>query len=246
MPHRAGRKERGRAITTLCAAILVTFGLVPSARGEDGAWLDLSSAVVVAPPAASKVERNALRMLLEAVDRRSGIRWQIRESWPASADAVVIAVGRESALKETDLRLGPWLARNAGGRGSEGYCIGVEAEGRGVLVSGSDARGVLFGVGRLLRELRTGRGRVELPANLRVATAPRLPLRGHQLGYRPKTNSYDGWDLDEWERYMRDLATFGTNAIELIPPRSDDDSTSPHFPRPPMEMMVGMSRLADD
>ena len=41
-----------------------------------------------------------------------------------------------------------------------------------------------------------------------------------------------------WEQYIRDLAIFGTNAIELIPPRSDDDADSPHFPLPPMEMMV--------
>jgi len=71
------------------------------------------------------------------------------------------------------------------------------------------------------------------------------PLRGHQLGYRPKTNSYDGWTTAMWDRYMRDLAIFGTNAIELIPPRSDDDPDSPHFPLPPMRMMVEMSRIAD-
>ena len=69
-----------------------------------------------------------------------------------------------------------------------------------------------------------------------------VALRGHQLGYRPKTNSYDGWDVPMWEQYIRDLAVFGTNAIELIPPRSDDDADSPHFPLPPMEMMVEMSR----
>jgi hypothetical protein len=36
------------------------------------------------------------------------------------------------------------------------------------------------------------------------------------------------------------------NALELIPPRSDDDNDSPHFPKSQMEMMVAMSRLADD
>jgi hypothetical protein len=66
------------------------------------------------------------------------------------------------------------------------------------------------------------------------------------LGYRPKTNSYDGWTLALWEQYLRDLAVFGANAIELIPPRSDDDADSPHFPLPPLETMVGMSRLADE
>ncbi|HEV8147134.1 MAG TPA: hypothetical protein VGP79_12170, partial [Bryobacteraceae bacterium] len=64
-------------------------------------------------------------------------------------------------------------------------------------------------------------------------------------GYRPKTNSYDGWNVATWEQYIRDLAIFGTNAIELIPPRSDDAADSPHFPLPPMQMMIEMSRLCD-
>ena len=37
-----------------------------------------------------------------------------------------------------------------------------------------------------------------------------------------------------------------SNAIELIPPRSDDDADSPHFPMPPLEMMAGMSGLCAD
>ena len=90
------------------------------------------------------------------------------------------------------------------------------------------------------------RGRVTVDDNFRVAGAPRYRLRGHQLGYRPKTNSYDGWTPALWEQYIRDLAVFGTNAVELIPPRSDDAADSPHFPLPPMDMMVTMSRLLDD
>ena len=38
----------------------------------------------------------------------------------------------------------------------------------------------------------------------------------------------------------------GWYAVELIPPRSDDAATSPHFPLPPMEMMVEMSRIANE
>ena len=34
--------------------------------------------------------------------------------------------------------------------------------------------------------------------------------------------------------------------MELIPPHSDDAADSPHFPRPPIEMLAGMSRLCDD
>ena len=101
-------------------------------------------------------------------------------------------------------------------------------------------------MGRLLRALRDDARPRALPERLNLTSAPRYPLRGHQLGYRPKTNSYDAWDLAQWERYIRELAVFGTNAIELIPPRSDDAADSPHFPLPPLEMMAGMSRICAD
>lgn len=132
---------------------------------------------------------------------------------------------------------------------AEGFSIETRiADGKApaVFVIGNDERGVLFGVGKLLRSLETSRDRVVLPAALDVTTAPAMPIRGHQLGFRPKTNSYDGWDLPQWEQYIRDLAVFGCNTIELIPPRLDDDADSPHFPRPQLEMMIGMSQLAAD
>jgi len=111
-------------------------------------------------------------------------------------------------------------------------------------VVGNDARGTLYGAGALLRRLHMDRDTLQAPDDLRVASAPRYALRGHQLGYRPKTNSYDAWTVAMWDQYMRDLIVFGANAIELIPPRSDDDADSPHFPLPPMQMMIEMSRLA--
>jgi len=131
---------------------------------------------------------------------------------------------------------------------SEGYQIfvqtGATTHSR-IYVFGADERGVLFGVGRLLRELQMRPGRVGLQDTFSATSAPKMKLRGHQLGFRPKTNTYDAWDLPQWKQYFRDLAVFGCNTIELIPPRSDDDADSPHFQRPPMKMMIGMSKIAD-
>jgi hypothetical protein len=115
-----------------------------------------------------------------------------------------------------------------------------------ICLAGHDARGALFAAGRLLRLLDLGRDKVQFDRTTSFATAPQVPLRGHQLGYRPKTNSYDAWTLAMWEQYFRDMIVFGMNAVELIPPRSDDDGDSPHFPTPPMDMMVAMSQLASD
>ena len=56
-------------------------------------------------------------------------------------------------------------------------------------------------------------------------------------------NTYDAWTPAVFEQYVRDLAAFGTNAFELVPPRSDDDDQSPHFHIPKMEMMVELSRI---
>ena len=185
-------------------------------------------------------------MLVEEVERRTGIRWPESTNWPA-ADGPVIAIRSLAGLRDQEGPFTKLLASFSAPKGAEGYQVRVrEAEKHpAVFIIGNDSRGVLFGVGRLLRELRLDRGRVSIEDSLDIATAPKYPLRGHQLGYRPKCNSYDAWDLPAWEQCYRDLAVFGCNAIELIPPRSDDDADSPHFPRPPMEMMQGMSRLAD-
>jgi hypothetical protein len=49
-----------------------------------------------------------------------------------------------------------------------------------------------------------------------------------------------------WEQYYRDMIVFGMNAVELIPPVSDDKEDSPLFPKRKLEMMVLMSQLAAD
>ncbi len=205
------------------------------------AGLDLSHAVLVTPSDLSGPERKAVEMVLDEVEKRSGIRWTETHAWPED-NVPVVAVGPSALLKT----LAPGYADAIHPpEAAEAYQLSV-MEGHAVLVAGADARGVLFGVGRLLRELRMGKATIHIPAPLDMATAPKYPLRGHQLGYRPKVNSYDGWTVPMWEQYFRDLAVFGTNTVELLPPRTDDDPESPHFVMPQIDMMARMSRLADE
>jgi hypothetical protein len=209
--------------------------------------LDLRNAVVVSVSDASPRQKQAVTMLVEEAEKRTGIRWPQMTTWPSS-DVPVIAIGLTASLQSLSGAAAGELRSLLVPGGAEGFqlCVRRAETNPAVLIAGNDERGVLFGVGRLLRELRMERGQVSVKDDLKIATAPKYALRGHQLGYRPKCNSYDAWDLPVWEQYFRDLAVFGCNAIELIPPRSDDDADSPHFPRPPMQMMQGMSRLADD
>src|SRR5439155_26466101 len=183
------------------------------------AALDLSKAVVVSPENVSGPEKKAVTMLVEEVEKRTQIRWERSSSWPPSPTPV-IAVGPASALNSFAGEFAEELSGDRGVDGAEGYRIRVKRRKNTpvVLVIGNDARGVLFGIGRLLRVLRMGPAVVTLPDNFSIATVPRYRLRGHQLGYRPKTNSYDAWDVARREQYMRHLIVFGCTAIQLSPP----------------------------
>lgn len=205
-----------RKVTRLACLLLSTLPLFP---------LDLTDATVVVPDSLSGPEEKAIDLLIGESAARAWTRWSRVAAGPPPGNGPVIRIERGS---------GP----------AEGYRIST-MEG-GVTITGNDARGILFGAGHLLRSLDFSRTKIELASPLNVTTAPKYRLRGHQLGYRPKTNSYDGWNVAMWEQYIRDLVVFGTNAIELIPPRSDDADDSPHFPLPPMQMMVQMSRLANE
>ena len=47
-----------------------------------------------------------------------------------------------------------------------------------------------------------------LPATLAVTSSPAYSIRGHQLGYRHHSNTYDAWDEARFDRYIRELALF--------------------------------------
>jgi len=208
--------------------------------------LDLQSAIVVTPPDLSGPEQKAVAMLLDEVEKRSLVRWPVMQEWPSNAQTVIAAGIATSLGKIAGAPASPDVF--APGTKPEAYRLKVISNGpaTAVFIAGYDARGVLFGVGRLLREMRMSRGSVLLPKDLDINTAPRYPLRGHQLGYRPKVNTYDGWTVAMYEQYIRDLAVFGANAIELMPPRSDDAPDSPHFTLPPIDMLAAVSQLAAD
>jgi hypothetical protein len=181
------------------------------------------NAVVVLAGSPTTPQKKAAQMLVEEIEKRTQLRLKISSQVPAGAPTI-------------QLRL-------AAGKPESFTIASTNNE---VVVSGADDRGIVFGAGYLLRQFHMSRQRLELDANLKIATGPKYAVRGQQLGYRPKTNAYDAWNVAMWEQYIRELAIFGNNTIELIPPRSDDSDDSPHFPLPKIEMMVEMSRIANE
>jgi hypothetical protein len=223
------------------AAAMATWSAGAAASGV----VDLKSVAIISD-AASAREKKAIAVLLEEVEKRTGLRWPVQSNAEPAAP-VAMYVGVASSMGRHRARIGGAIGAAASAP-AEGFVVqtGQDASGTWIAIIGKDERGLLFGVGKLPRTAALGRGAASAElSRLQYSGGPAYPLRGHQLGYRPKTNSYDGWDVPTWDQYIRDLAMFGTNAIELLPPRTDDEPDSPHFRLPPEQMMIEMSRIAD-
>jgi hypothetical protein len=247
-PVRRWSMQRRSFLKRSTTAVLAASGLRSSwlhaLTTED--WIDLRHVVIVLPGSASAREANAARVLAEESRKRCGLDWSIGNK--AQSGAVTIYAGTRASWSQLDQPVAA-VASASRALPVEGFALqtGTDAHGRWIAVFGADERGLLFGVGKLLRSIVFSRQNAQVDTNLlKISSSPRYPLRGHQLGYRPKTNAYDGWSVEMWDQYIRDMAVFGTNAIELMPPRTDDLPDSPHFPLPPARMMVEMSRIADN
>lgn len=145
------------------------------------------------------------------------------------------------------LKVDPAISENP-----EAYTLVSSAE--GVAISGATEVAVLFGIGRLLREmtldLESSYSSPTLSSafcrsDLRILSQPDYPMRQHQVAYRPKTNSYDAYSVEQMKQEFTELALFGCNAVEMIPPGLDDAAQSPHFGVSWLEMLEAASAWCD-
>jgi len=198
-----------------------------------------NGSVLVAPSVPSPMKETAARMLAEEIAKRTNLTLKTATAWPktnAITVALVLASDRELLGKTIPAR----TEKSSAEYQSEGFRVVSEAN---VLwVIGADARGVLFGTGWLLRKLQLSNVVAQLDSKVDFASSPAYPIRGHQLGYRHTANSYDAWTVAQYEQYFRELAIFGTNAIEGIP-FHEDEKPNPHFKIPASEMRVKMGAL---
>jgi hypothetical protein len=207
--------------------------------------IDLSQARIVVLNPRLTTEVKAAEMLRDEIEKRTRITLAIVSNL-FSSDEPLILLGTVPDFTGHSYNSPSGIEAPAKPDACALWVDTIQRKAPTICVAGRDRRGVVFAVGRLLRLLDMDRDKLQLDSATKLTTSPKFPLRGHQFGFRPKTNAYDAWTLAMWEQYYRDMMVFGMNSVELIPPRSDDDADSPHFPKPPMEMMVAMSQLADD
>ena len=208
-----------------------------------GQNMDLSKASIITFEKNDKVVLKAVSVLQEEVAKRTGISVQVSSKPNRSANPVIY-VGLENQTPFFPVNIQKLVA-DLPSIQTEGFKIVCSPETKTVAVVGADARGVLYGIGKLLRSSEMKNGKFEIPSGLKIASSPKYPIRGHQLGYRPKTNAYDAWTPAQFDSYIRDLAIFGANNIEIMPPRTDDDFTSVHMKLPAIEMIAEQSKICD-
>ena len=104
--------------------------------------------------------------------------------------------------------------------GVEGFVLASRADGDAcdVLIVGTDRRGVLYGIGELLRRT-VGRGKaIEFPTDLHVRRAPRWPVRGLIVSQGHTMRELTGaraWTQEEHKRAYLEYALAGANTFEI-------------------------------
>ena len=118
----------------------------------------------------------------------------------------------------------------------------IDRQAATMTVRAASRRGFVYGAGWLLRHSDN----LALSFDAPVSERPQQAVRGTQIGYRFKNNSYDAWIPAMLRRRIEDFALWGANRIQIIAPRSDDAPISPLMPMPPEQAVHDMAQATHD
>ncbi|PWL48722.1 MAG: hypothetical protein DBY36_08790 [Clostridiales bacterium] len=168
-------------------------------------------------------------------------------------DAADTAAARAAELFSEELR-DRGVTPSADGDGGLAFCrkplaspdsYEIRTADRIVTVSAQGLRGMIYGYSHFLRKTEYKDGTVRLICDIDGDYAPDKPLRGHQLGYRPKNNTYDAWTPSHFYRYFKDMMYFNSNIVELMPGGTDDGERNELMQLSENDMMYECAALAD-
>jgi hypothetical protein len=147
----------------------------------------VKSVHLVLPPQPSPVVENIARVLIRQIESR--------------CDAKVVRQGQSPLTVE--LVVEP-------GIGAEGFKIADGAPGT-IRIVGNDARGLLYGVGKLLHTSKYDNQRFT-PGTWRGVSVPKMPVRGMYLATHFH-NYHQVAPVEDLQRYMEELSLWGTNSF---------------------------------
>jgi hypothetical protein len=205
---------------------------------------DLSKAgLMVSENIGSPFRETIIRTIQEEISARTSVLIA-PGSKPGKGGTIVMALSKDSQVGGLMVpkRSGEQMPEN----NPEGFRICLtEEQGKSILwLIGADERGVLYSVGQFLRKAHLSKNKILFDKNDEIETSPVYAIRGHQLGYRNTANSWDAWTVSQFEKYIRELALFGSNCIENIP--FQDGPPGPNMKVPRDVMNIKMSEICNN
>jgi len=223
---------------TILAFTVLTSGII-SAQTTDFT----KTSLIISENIKSPVRETLLKVLKEEVYQRTSIELQ-----PATelTKYPVIALATVKDVEVSGIKVPKRTGENLPETKAEGFRIILDkTNGKDILwLIGADERGVLFSVGQFLRTAQLSKNKISFNKLDEIATSPAYPIRGHQLGYRNTANSWDAWTVIQYDKYIRELALFGSNCIENIP--FQDGPLGPNMKVSREEMNKEMSRICNN
>jgi hypothetical protein len=221
--------------------LLSISSIITSCSNQTENQPDLSGAVIlVSPSVPSPMKTTAPQVLAEEVAKRTSLQLKTADNWD-SKTVIALALSTDKELAGTVIPVATGNDRPK--LKKEGFrMVYSEENGKNILwIIGADSRGILYGIGKLLRIAQMKEGSLILPGAIDIATSPEYPLRGHQFGYRNTANSWDAWTVEQFDQHFREQMLFGANSFENIP----FSSQSVHMKLPYEEMGVRLSEICE-
>ena len=152
----------------------------------------------------SEAEKRVTELLAERIKDRAGVAL----AGPGDKAAFRLVIGKVASNAKIKEFAGAHKA--VASLGTDGYVIAVDPGSKEINVAGQSDSGAVAGVGRLMREMRYQKGRVEVPS-LNIVETPQMPNRGMYLWAR---KDFFG-KPDQVDRYVEEFALWGCNGIAL-------------------------------
>jgi len=149
-------------------------------------------------------EKRVTELLAERIKDRSGV--SLAKSAGKSKYQLVIG----TAKSNDKIKAFSANRKDIVSLGTDGYCIVVDTHEPELYVIGQSDSGVVAGVGKLMRQMRYKKGKLEIP-ELQISEIPQMPNRGMYLWARKHYFAKP----DQAERYIEEFALWGCNAICL-------------------------------
>lgn len=176
--------------------------------------VDFTGCKIYYPAVSSEKTILAAQMLHDEIARKTGVYLQM-DADPEFFGASTIIVGLENEILSLHKNFESGLKELPATR-LDGYKILSLPDEKIILIAGHDNRGVMYGVGYLLRKMELRNEDIKVPL-LSVSSSPKFQIRGHHISYY-FTNDSLLKVKSLFEQYLRELIYFGLNHVSVSNP----------------------------